>query len=101
MRLLALSLFVLLVTAPSGRRAEPLDFSGIEAFWPVYEELVPDREPDSTAWSSLFATPGYAALEARERRRRSIETALRFALMPSRAAARDSVERAGGFVGRA
>jgi Putative zinc dependent peptidase (DUF5700) len=100
-RLLALAVGLLVFAPASPRRSDALEFSGIDAFWPVYDALVRDREPDTSAWAALFATPGYAALEARERRRGAIESALRFALMPSRARLRDSVERAGGFVGRA
>src|SRR4051812_13707337 len=79
----------------------PLDFSGVDAFWRVYDALVRDREPGAAQWDALFATPGYAALEARERRRAGLERAMRAALMPSRAGERDLLMRTNGFVGRA
>ncbi|HVT40783.1 MAG TPA: DUF5700 domain-containing putative Zn-dependent protease [Gemmatimonadaceae bacterium] len=77
-----------------------LDFSGIDAFWPVYEALLSDKEPTAGDLATLFATPGYAALEEREHRRRSIESAMRFAFMRSRSGQRDSVAQRGGFTGR-
>ncbi|HXV86508.1 MAG TPA: DUF5700 domain-containing putative Zn-dependent protease [Gemmatimonadales bacterium] len=77
------------------------DFSGIDALRPVYDALAADREPLAADWDRLFSTPGYAALEARERRRAALETAMRLAFMPSRVAGRDSTILAGGFLGRA
>jgi len=76
------------------------DFTGVDAFWPVYRVLLRDEEPAAGQWDVLFTTPGYAALDEREHRRRAIENAMRFAFMPSRAGRHDSVVRAGGFTGR-
>ena len=89
------------ILPPLTQGRQRLDFSGIDRFWPVYNTLTAGHEPSRAAWDSLFATPGYAALEARERRRAAIEQAMRVALMPGRAATRDSVIRAGGFTARA
>src|SRR4051794_4347152 len=97
MRALIASLFLCL----SAQNPVPLDFSGVDAFWPVYDALVHDQEPDAARWNALFATPGYAALEARERRRAALERAMRAALMPSRAVERDSLLSTNSFVGRA
>jgi hypothetical protein len=63
-----------------------LDFSGIDRFWEIYETLVADSEPSVEQWDKLFATPGYAALEERERRRKMVSEAFRLAYMPSKRA---------------
>jgi hypothetical protein len=67
------------------------DFSGVWWFWRIAERLQRDEEPTQAEWDSLFNTPGYAALQARERRRASLTTGFRAALMPSRATQRDSI----------
>ncbi len=89
------------IFAARAQHAPALDFSGVDAFMPVMARLLADQEPDSVQWRALFATPGYAALEARGAyRRAALENAMRFAFMPSRRASRDSVARSGGFTGR-
>lgn len=77
------------------------DFSGVDAFWPVYESLRRGDEPSPAAWDAVFATLGYAALEARERRRASLEVAMRLAFSPSRVTARDSALKTNTFTARA
>lgn len=76
-----------------------VDFSAIDAFWSIHDELLADREPTEASWSRLFNTPGLAALEKREGRREELTRAYRLAYMPSR---RDSLKAAlagGGFLG--
>ncbi len=43
-----------------------LDFSSVDLFWPVADELSRGTEPDQKVWSSLFETPAYLALTASE-----------------------------------
>src|SRR5437870_4474413 len=76
------------------------DTSGVDAFWPAYDQLRRGQEPSPAIWDALFATPGYAQLEAREHRRAAIVEAMRVALNPARAGARESVLVAGGFRAR-
>lgn len=66
------------------------DFSGVRAFWAIAAQLQSGREPSNAAWDSLFATPGYAALAARERRRPQLMTGMRLALDPRFVWSRDS-----------
>jgi hypothetical protein len=80
--------------------APAFDTSGLDAFWRVQASLARGSEPGATEWDALFATPGYAALEARERRRAQLTQAMRLAFLPSMAPARDSVIRTTSFVGR-
>ena len=75
---------------PSASGQQP-DFSGVDRFWQIASLLQRDAEPPTAAWDSLFATPGYAALEARERRRAAIVLGMRAALRPSLATVRDSI----------
>ena len=49
-------------------------------------------------WDSLFATPGYAALEEREGKREILTAAFRFAFSPRLRPTIDSVMEAGGFL---
>lgn len=70
--------------------AQSADFSGVHLFWRIADQLRRDVDPPAAAWDSLFATPGYAALDARERRRAALTTGFRAAFMPSRSAERDS-----------
>lgn len=88
----------LLTVALAQGPAPALDFSGVRLFWRVHDLLVLDREPPPELWDSLFATPGYAALEARERRRARITRAIQLAFRPSEQPAADSVVQAGGWV---
>ncbi|MEO5818010.1 MAG: DUF5700 domain-containing putative Zn-dependent protease [Gemmatimonadaceae bacterium] len=82
---------VAFLAAPMLAPAQSADFSGVHAFWRIAEQLRRNEEPADAAWDSLFATPGYAALHARERRRPALVTAFRAAFMPSRTAERDSI----------
>lgn len=79
-----------LLLAISGEAAGQ-DFSGVEGFWRIARQLQADTEPSSAEWDSLFRTPGYAALDARERRRSAIMLGFRAALMPSMKTVRDSI----------
>jgi hypothetical protein len=67
-----------------------LDFSGVDAFWPVADILAADREPSEAEWTALFRTTGYRmAVRVSSTLRRDMEIALR----PSRRAALDSLRR--------
>lgn len=68
-RLAALLLLTLSLASGSATAQTGLDTSSLERFWQVYEMLQTDREPSDRTWDSLWATPGYALLETRERRR--------------------------------
>jgi hypothetical protein len=70
------------------------DFSGVDAFWRLVARLERDVDPDSAAWDSLFAMPGYATA-AQANGRHFLVTTLRVAFMPSRRAERDSLLRTG------
>src|SRR5688500_10553717 len=71
--------------------APRVDFSGIDVFWSIADRLKTGQEPDKSSWDSLFSTPGYAAIEAREKRRSAITDGIRMAMNPRLAARRDSV----------
>ena len=72
-------------------QSQSADFSGVDRFWAVAAILQQDAEPAPSTWDSLFATPGYAALDARERRRPALILGMRAALKPSLAQVRDSI----------
>jgi hypothetical protein len=97
-------LIALLGSHARSQRAEPprgtADFSGVSEFWRIADQLRSDREPSDSAWNRLFATPGYAALDARERRRASITLAMRAAFMPSQRGLHDSLLTANGWTAR-
>ena len=107
-RLLSAALLLLATACAQPRVAAPavahgattLDASGVHQFWHVASTLQSDREPSSAEWDSLFATPGYAALESREHRRAAITNGMRAALMPSRAVYRDSILKVNGWTAR-
>jgi hypothetical protein len=82
---------------PSAAAAE-VDDSGIVRFWVVADALLQDREPPSSDWDALFATPGYAALEAREHRRSILTRAFHLAYMPSLASERQAAIVKGGWL---
>jgi hypothetical protein len=88
---LALVLAGLAGAAPSALCAQTADFSGVQVFWRIADQLRRDVDPPEAAWDSLFATPGYAALQARERRRAALTAGFRAAFMLSRTAERDSI----------
>jgi hypothetical protein len=97
----SLVVFVCLLVGAPQARVGGFDFSGIDAFWPVRDALSRGQEPAPAAWDRMFATPGYAALETRERRRAALETAMRAAFNPARTAERDSLLRTNTFASRA
>lgn len=88
-------------TSLSAQGPRPMipDTSGIPLFWRIHHQLARDVEPDAELWDSLWATPGYAILEQRERRRAVITRAMELAYMPSLGQSRDSALRAGGWMG--
>jgi hypothetical protein len=67
------------------------DFTGVERFWVVAESLQQGREPDAAQWDALFASPGYAALDAREKRRVALQLGIRAALHPALADEREKL----------
>ena len=79
-------------------RSARVDDSVVRQFWVVCDFLRGDREPAAADWDALFATPGYAALEAREHRRKTLTEAFRLAYMPSRAADRERAMAKGGWI---
>lgn len=96
------SLFLVLLLAATSVAAQSpaLDRTGERRFWRVVDDLAAGREPAAAAWDALFATPGYAALEAREHRRAAITLGIRAAINPSLATVRDSILIAGGWTAR-
>lgn len=78
--------------------AQPVDTSGLPLFWSVHTTLTADAEPSAAAWDSLWRTPGYAMLDAKERRRAMLTAAIRLAYKPSLRSGADSAMRAGGWV---
>ncbi len=72
-------------TRPTGQ----LDFSGVDAFWPIHSELLADRSPAEEAWDTLFDTPGYAILVQRDFTREFLTDFFSLAYQPSR---RDELE---------
>jgi hypothetical protein len=84
---------------PSKTISEPaLNFSGVEEFWKIHSILNADHEPSNEQWDRLFATPGYAALEERERRRNMLSEAFRLAYMPSKQEQLVAAIRKGGWL---
>lgn len=78
-----LTLLILEGCASLVHRTNSADWSGVDAFWRVYAELSADREPPAAMWERLWATPGYAKLQEREKRREILSEAYRLAYMPS------------------
>lgn len=97
-RPLRTALAVLAVMALEKGQAQSVDLSGIPLFWKVHDHLVQGREPPLPLLDSLFATPGYAALEQRERRRARLTQAFRLAFLPRLEAQPDSLEAAHPWV---
>lgn len=79
---------------------QSVDFSGVDAFWRVADQLLRDVDPPESQWGALFATPGYAALEERERRRAALTAGFRAAFMPSRRVERDELLAKNDWVAR-
>jgi hypothetical protein len=91
-------LAVLTATLPGSGFAQSVDISGLPLFWKVYDHLVLGQEPPPRLLNSLFSTPGYAALEQRERRRARLTEAIRLAFLPRLGAHPDSLEAAHPWV---
>ncbi|MEZ4587314.1 MAG: DUF5700 domain-containing putative Zn-dependent protease [Gemmatimonadales bacterium] len=95
--------WLLTLLAPLRAAAQPgsgaIEVSGLERYWRVQAALARGVEPGPAAWDSLFETPGYAALEARERRRSVLEQAIRLAAMPALRDSAAAVMAKPGFLG--
>ena len=100
-RLAALLLLTLSLASGSATAQTGLDTSSLERFWQVYEMLQTDREPSDRTWDSLWATPGYALLETRERRRAALTRAMRLAFRPSLSAEKVAALRENNWLARA
>jgi hypothetical protein len=85
--------------AQATARAAP-DISGIDQFWRIADVLVTGREPAPEMWDALFQTPGYAALQTRERRRADLTAGIRAALSPANRSLRDSLLKLDGWAAR-
>jgi hypothetical protein len=75
-----------------------LDFSGMEAFWSIAEDLRRDEQPTDEAWGRLLGSPGYRALTVSEFELEFFRDAFTLALAPSREA--DRAELEGGRLAR-
>lgn len=73
-----------------GLTAGEVDYSGVERFWPLMNELTADQQPAENQWDSLFATPAYAYIIKSEKPER-IKNRFRTAYMPSMADRRAAV----------
>jgi hypothetical protein len=81
--------------------AAQFDLSALPIFWEVHDRLRRGEEPTDSLWNALWGTPGYALLEAKERRRATLSRALRVAYAPWQRAAADSVlSRNGDWLSR-
>lgn len=69
--------------AQDAPRPSRVDWSAMDAFWPIVDTLAADREPSAAAWARLYASEGLAALLRRERRRETFTQAFRMAFKPS------------------
>lgn len=64
--------------------SSPIDFSGVDRFWPVYSKLADDILPSDAEWEALFCTPGYEVLTASEFDRDYFKRYFALAFKPSR-----------------
>lgn len=89
-----------IATAQSNSKKDfEIDTSGIETFWRIYSILKSDCSPSEEEWNTLFSTPGYALLEIKEHRRKTLTEALKLAYMPSRVSERDAILKSGkGYI---
>lgn len=94
---------LLILSLASGTTAAQsgLDTSSLQHFWQVYEILHDDREPSDSIWNALWATPGYALLETRERRRTALTQAMRLAFRPSLRSEKEAALREENWLARA
>jgi hypothetical protein len=97
-RRLSIALALLTLALPRQAQAQSIDISGIPLFWRVHDHLTQGREPPPLLLDSLFATPGYGALEQRERRRARLTAGFRLAFLPSLGRQTDSLEAANSWV---
>lgn len=95
---LRIAVAVLMIMVPEMGQSQSVDTSGIPLFWRVHDHLTQGLEPPPLLLDSLFATPGYAALEQRERRRARLIQAFRLAFLPRLGAQPDSLEAAHSWV---
>jgi hypothetical protein len=74
--------------------ATGLDFSGVDEFWRLADQLTKDVEPSEDDWHRMFSTVGYRlSMQQISSTRSDMEIALR----PSHAAAFDSLTKASDF----
>ena len=81
-----------------GAASPAIDIASIPLFWRIHDTLKQNREPADSLWDALWATPGYALLEQKERRRADLTRAFRLAYRPSLAAEARAARTASGWV---
>jgi len=94
-------LLILSLASDTAAAQSSLDTSSLQHFWQVYEILHDDREPSDSIWNALWATPGYALLETRERRRTTLTRAMRLAFRPSLRSEKEAALRENSWLSRA
>jgi hypothetical protein len=72
------------------------DFSGVDLFWSIADQLTADSEPDSVGWRGLLDTPAYRQLAQDQR----VQRMLRLAFRPSLSRDADSVIATGNYNAR-
>ncbi|MGE3617313.1 MAG: DUF5700 domain-containing putative Zn-dependent protease [Gemmatimonadales bacterium] len=100
MRTILVLMLLLPAAARAQRPASSVTTLGLDRFWAVAGILAAGREPSAAEWDSLFAAPGYAELQARERRRAALTAGFRAAFLPAARSRRDSLLAAGGWTAR-
>lgn len=96
---LAVGLMAAMPISAAGQQIREPDFSGLDAFWAVFDTLSADAEPSDRLWDELWSTPGYALLDEREHRRSDLTRAFRLAFTPSRASERTAALDEDSWVG--
>ena len=96
MRLAVCSIAILFGNASTGPAQEGPDFSGVDRFWTIADQLAADTEPDSVGWRKLLDTPAYRQLGQDQR----VQRMLRLAFRPSFRREADSVLATGTYNAR-
>ncbi len=68
-----------------------VNFTGIDMFWKLTDELQENTAPSEETWQALFDTPGYRYLVDVDRKEKRFRSFFPLAFMPSQKTALDSV----------
>lgn len=82
-RVLLIWIVGILISNNANSQISEMDFSGLDVFWKMVDQLKTDREADEKEWAAFLNHPGYAITERKGGRHDRIRAAMELSFRPS------------------